>query len=168
MKATPEQLEQAAKISRADSIHHDESKTLGYDDVKQIVDQPIQTLMGTETLVNFQLLSKMNLTLLYTNSPRGFITSDSPVVMTDPKLKEGDFYGVALGSPSVEVICPLLPRISALFTHYGPEQYLKLDELHLAELNRRIRFHAYKYFIANTKETNPYWFSGFPDASFIK
>lgn len=164
--ATPEQRKY---LSKSQGIFQPSViETLTYEDVKLIVDQPVQTLMDSEVVAFTKILLKMNLSILFTKNKRGFITSDSPVVFSDPEIGRNGFRGYALGSQTIRILCPLTPSLLVLITHKHPEGYFEIDDLVLEEINRLVRTRANKNFIVNSKLTEPYWFSKFLDARLLK
>jgi hypothetical protein len=163
--ATPEQRENLSKslaINQTSVI-----ETLTYEEVKLIADQPVQVLMDSEVDAFTRILFGMNLSILFTTNKRGFITSDSPVVLSDPEIGRNGFRGYALGSQTIRILCPLTPSLLVLFSHKHPEGYFEIEDIVLEEINRLARISANKYFIVNSKLKEPYWFSKFIDARLL-
>ncbi len=62
-------------------------------------------------MVEAPLLAKLNLTVLNTDAPMGFISSDRPVVWWDPTMpKEKGMFGIGLGNANIEITVPISPR----------------------------------------------------------
>jgi len=107
------------------------------------------------------VLSGMTLTILTTNDSDGFITSDAPAVMYNPKAHRlPPFYrSPGLLQPDVEVSLPLSPQELALYCHQ-PLRYLytPISNDVLDEVNRTTYFFAQEEFISRKGNTNEKWF----------
>ena len=106
-------------------------------------------------------LFEMNLTICTTDDPFGFITSDAPAVMYNPKIYGlGGFYGQpGLAQKDVEITLPLTPEHLALFTHKrGDALYVPLDTVFTDEANRTTYFFCESEFVSRTGEVKDVWF----------
>ncbi len=109
------------------------------------------------------VLFGMNLTILTTDDPVGFITSDSPVVMFNPQAyKFPPYYRPpGLAMIDIEITLPLTPRHMAVYTHFPRAgAYLKLEKKFLDEMNRRTWFHAAHEVVSRTGLVEDVWSEG--------
>lgn len=106
------------------------------------------------------MLFQMSLTILETDAEIGFITSDDPCVLYNPKAYKLPplFRSPGLGQPEIEVTLPLTPKQLALFTWTLEDGYLAVKEEFVDELNRRTRFYADEFFVSWKGKTKPLWF----------
>jgi hypothetical protein len=153
--ATPEQKQTAAGIGRPDR-----GRSLTYDQVKAMAEKPLQTTLPTMIQAETPLLARLNLAVLTTSDPQGFITSDSPCVWFDPEgYKRAPFFQApALMYPSIEITLPVSPGQMVLLNRQGLTGYLPVPESVLDDRNRRTRFHCGEHFVTNTNATRPIWF----------
>lgn len=86
--------------------------SLTIDDVKTLADKPIQHMLVTMIEEEAPVLAKMNLVVLTTEDPVGFVTSDHPCAWFDPERRRRP---LSLESPTIEVIMPISPNSVALF-----------------------------------------------------
>jgi hypothetical protein len=107
------------------------------------------------------ILRKMNFTLLATDDPVGFITSDSPCVWLDPALSQQPamFRGVGLGSETTEVTLPLAPKLLLLLSWQAKAGRLRIPAASLSRANAMRRFYAEDHFVTCSNETRPEWFA---------
>jgi Protein of unknown function (DUF4238) len=106
------------------------------------------------------VLFRMNLTILTTDDPIGFITCDSPAVMFNPQAyKFPPYYrSLGLGMIDIEVTLPLTPRHMAVYTHFPRTgSYYKLEEQFVDEMNRRTWFHAAQEVVSKTGQVKEVW-----------
>ena len=166
---SPKELKQKAKDDKRilDSLKKIGAPSISLEEAKKIYEHPIQEMMGIEVEITSKLLSNMNFTFFYTKHPRGFITSDSPVLLIDPELGKNGFSSLAFNSPTIEILCPLSPQLSIVFSHYGPNGYFQIEGLKMEEVNRLYRANADKYFVVNKNTIEPFWLSKFTDAQLI-
>jgi Protein of unknown function (DUF4238) len=106
------------------------------------------------------VLFMMNLTICTTDDPLGFITSDAPAVMDNPKIQGMVFYGQpGLAQKDVEITLPLTPEHLALFTHKrGDALYVPLPIFLADEANRTTYFFCQSEFISHTGQMKDAWF----------
>ncbi len=141
------------------TIKLNEDDFITYQDIKEFVEKPLQSFLNVETYETAKILANMNINILYTKKDRGFITSDSPVIITDPKYFFDGYRRLGLASKTIEVTCPLSPKFAILITHYLYERYMQINDSFLEIINRNTRFGSFKEFIVNRDETDFYWFS---------
>lgn len=125
---------------------------LDYEQVKDLAENPLQHMMLPWIVKLTPLLYRMNLLILCTNDPTGFITSDDPCVWFDPEAcKRPPFYQTpGLMFPNIEVTLPISPRQAVLISHHDYNNgYIDAPESYVDEMNRRTLFHADSFFIVN-------------------
>lgn len=157
--AKPEQKRAMAQIGSS----YDKKGSMSHDQVRQLAEMPIQTMMPGILRTTIPILIQMNMLILSTNDETGFITSDRPVTWFDPEAyKLPPFYrSPGLASPTIEVTMPLSPRQCLVFSKHDKAGYATAPDLALNELNRRHRAHCEDHFIVNNKNTSDYWFQEF-------
>ena len=154
--ATHEQKRTAAGISNASS----ESNSLSHEQVRRLAEYPLQTMMPGILQAVTPVLTSMNMLILNTEDPVGFITSDQPVTWFDPEAyKLPPIYrSPALASPTIEVTMPISPKQCLIFAWQCPEGYVDAPALALNELNRRHRALSGQHIVVRSQTTDPYWF----------
>jgi hypothetical protein len=108
------------------------------------------------------ILFNMRLTICTTEDPMGFITSDAPAVMYNPRSYTfpPHYRSPGLYQKYIEVTLPLTPRHLALFTHtFEGGAYYALPERATNEINRTILFFAEKEIVSKTGGVKDFWFS---------
>lgn len=132
------------------------------DQVRAVVRNPLQHSIGPMIKAVVESIYKldMNLCVLCTDDPIGFITSDDPVTWHDPDAyKRPSFYrSVALMYETVELIMPVAPSRLLLISHKPLDPYLNVPLPYVDDYNRRTRFFSDRYFIVRRPETRPIWF----------
>lgn len=106
------------------------------------------------------LLFQMPMTILVTNDELGFITSDNPCVLFNPKwYKLPPFFrSPGLAQTDIEITLPLTPQHVLLISHRTYPLYQRVGQRVVDELNRRSRFFCTEEFVSWKGETRPYWF----------
>ncbi len=130
------------------------------EDVENIVENPMQSMLGLMVEVETPLLIALDMAVLHTQSVPGFITSDRPCVWFDPEAyKRPPYYRIpALMYESIEITLPISPSYVLLLNRQGFNGYKATNKTIVDEFNRRIRFHCYEYLVASRNEQDPYWF----------
>lgn len=112
------------------------------------------------------LLSKMQMAVLVTASNVGFITSDNPCILYNPKLHTFPpaYRSPGLGQHDIEVTLPISPQ-HLLFISHNPRfsSYIKIGERFVDEFNRRTLFHCENEFVSATGEIKSCWFEIGPE-----
>ena len=157
--ATHEQKRAAARISSSPS----EGKAISHEQVRRLAEYPLQTMMTGILQAVTPVLTKMNMLILNTDDPVGFITSDRPVTWFDPEAyKLPPLYRApALASPTIEVTMPLSPKQCLIFAWQCPTGYVDAPAIALNELNRRHRALSGQHIVVQRQSTAPYWFEDF-------
>lgn len=107
------------------------------------------------------VLATMTLTILTTEDPDGFITSDAPAVMYNPKAHTFPplYRSPGLMQPDVEVTLPLSPRETALYCRQPLRLlYTPIDKRLLDEVNRTTFFFAEEEFVSWRGNIREEWF----------
>jgi hypothetical protein len=128
-------------------------------------DYPFQLVSPMMIETTVEILSRMRMTIFFTDDSQGWITSDAPATKYDPEsYKYPPFHrSPGLLMKTVEIAMPLSPRFMVMFTHnHEMPQFGIVRENFLNEFNRRTRFMAKHAFITKLPECNPYWFQEFP------
>lgn len=154
--ATPEQRRALGSVDRGFQA------SLSYEDVKRVVETPMQSMLATTIRAEIPLLMPLDMLVLTSQKEKMcFITSDYPCVWFDPDAcKRPPFYQQpALIYPSIEITFPVSPRQMVVLNRRGFSGYLDATEAMADEGNRRTRFHCSEYFVNHSQDTNPIWFS---------
>lgn len=153
--ATPEELDQWANLAPIGSTPSSEN-------VRELARNPIPALMPIMLRITIRHLDQMNMTIFSTDDPIGFITSDAPVVVVDPR-KSGfppPWNTPGLASRTVEVVMPISPRQCLLLTREDLQTgHLKASQSFVDEVNRWQRFSCGQHFIVRRNELKDNWFS---------
>lgn len=164
---TEEQLEAASATLRPPS--RNEEAYLTYEEVKQIVEQPIQSFLADSINVETPLLLKLDMVVIETSTSPGFITSDDPCVWYDPQsyTRPPPLRGPALMYPSIEISFPVSPNFMLLLNRQGTNGQIRLakygtaiDQEVVDRANWRTRIHAHEHFVVNSKVKRESWFTG--------
>lgn len=134
-----------------------------HDDLRRLEEQPIHELLNPTLRAVLPIYAKMNVAVLCTDDPLGFVTTDSPVTWCNPEAHQLQpmFRAPGLAYRAIEVTLPISPRQCLLITHdqeYGG--FIDVATQVVDELNRRHIAHCHKSFISCTNETRPVWFEG--------
>jgi hypothetical protein len=155
--ATPEQRAAQAGIW---ALRSDKRPSGTIEDVERIVASPVEHLMPPMIAAQLPILAEMNMTILTTDDPVGFITSDEPCVLFDPNAyKRPPIYrSPGLAFETIEVTLPASPTQLVLLSWRGPEGYREAPLAAVENLNRLRRFHAHEYYVVNANVSRPIWF----------
>lgn len=156
--ASPEERERMASIPSLRSS--DSEKGMTMDDVRRIVESPVETTLFPMISTEAPLLRRLDFSVLCTNSDRGFITSDAPCVWSDPEAyKRPPLYrSPALGYKTIEITLPVSPNQCIFLNRQGIRGYLDIEDRALSEINRTTRFAAEAHYISNQDGAEDYWF----------
>lgn len=160
-----QQLEEASPSKRKQIINslsgpHSSEKSFSYMDIKNIVDNPLQTsllpIIGAET----PLLLKLDFAILIADGKDGFITSDSPCVWFDSLAYQRPpwYRAPALMYETIEITLPVSPSALVLLNRKGLYGYRSIQSKVVDDLNRRTRFHSEEYFVVNSNFKKALWF----------
>ena len=152
--ASPEQLRAMG------SVMPGSGPRIGYEDVKEVVEHPMQTMLVPEVQALTPLLAKLDMLVLNCSSEPGFITSDHPCVWFDSEAyKRPPLYRApALAYESIEISLPISPCQMILLNRRGLSGYVDVAESRVDECNRRTRFGCSEYFVSSSNATKPIWF----------
>lgn len=133
----------------------DKENSLTMEDVRKMVEQPIQHSLSSVVMEITPLLFKIPFMILHAPKSLEFITSDAPCVWFEPTGSGG------LSSPDIEITLPLSPRQMVLFGKrliargiYIPVQ----DAAMIENLNKRTRLYAHEHFVFNRNKPRAEWF----------
>lgn len=135
-------------------------KSMSLDEVRALAHQPLQEALVPTIEAMVPLLANLNVAILCTDDPTGFVTSDEPCVWFDPEgYRRPIFYrSPALIYPSLEITMPLTPNRMLFLSRNGPSGYEDLSIDWVDELNRRTIAYANKSFVSRGPLAKPYWF----------
>jgi hypothetical protein len=133
------------------------------DEVKEIVDYPIQSLLPTYVEELAPAFLEMPFIIFHTENETGFITSDDPCVWYDPAnyVKPRPFGAGGLVSPTLEITFPLSPKQLLVIAKSLPASgiYIDINNIeYLNEINHRTRFFSKEYIVSNKQKIEPLWF----------
>jgi hypothetical protein len=106
------------------------------------------------------VLYQMTLTIFTTTNRTGFITSDAPAVMYNPKAHTFPpmYRSAGLLQKDVEVTLPLSPQHMVLFSHRPSSQlYIPIGVNDVDEANRTTYFFCESEFVSRTGEVRDAW-----------
>ena len=168
LKRMEELLEWGRTATREDKIRASASNaksaygnnSLSYDEVKELYEKPLQTMLPSMVSTLTNRFQKMQMAILCTEIKPGFISSDSPCFLYDPEAhKRPPLQKVpGLKYPTTEVYLPISPKQTLLLTNYNYVGYHDKTEADVDEINRLIVSHSYEYFVANTNVYDDFWF----------
>ena len=152
--ATPKELRDAGSIARGSG------PSLGYEDVKRMAEEPMQTLLAAQIEAQLPHLVEMDYVIMECAVAPGFITSDNPCVWWDPEgYKRPPIYrSPGLLTETLEISMPLSPRQRIIFNWGGVSGYVPVPEDRVDDANRHIRFGCSEHFVSRSKITKPIWF----------
>lgn len=137
------------------------------DEVQEIVDNPITSLLGQSILIEVKNLLKLDLAIICTKTSPGYITSDNPVVWVDPKRHKRPtaYQGVGLAYPTIEISMPITPFHNLFINRQGVSGYVDLSEFKpnieletINRANRRAIKYSKKFLVVNQEKLLWEWF----------
>ena len=158
--ASPEELKQ---MGSALHTPHSKNKSFRMDDVKHVVENTIQSSLGTEITTLAPALFDMRFAILDTHDAPCFITSDNPCVWYDPDLykKPPPFGAGGLISPSIEISLPLSPTQHIIFgkklLFSGRYVPFKANDPLINSVNRRTWVYSDEFFVSNQNVSSFSW-----------
>jgi len=125
--ASPEDIE---KLASHMPINAEKSHIVTREEIQEIVDSPIPSLLAPSVLAEAKQLDRLDLVIFRTHTSPGFVTSDNPVVWGDPEghKRAPPHQGPALIYPSIEISMPISPTHSLMLNRQGTVGYLDLGE----------------------------------------
>jgi Protein of unknown function (DUF4238) len=159
--ASPLQRKQMARALAP--LPGEENRGMDIDEVKQIVEAPVQSFLVPSAAASTPFLARMPFAIIEVSEPAAFITSDAPCVFFDPELLESSpgFAAGGLISPTIEVSMPLSPRQYILYGHlirFGCN-YLPLspDNALVDQINRRTYAYADESVVSSRNVIELHW-----------
>lgn len=142
--------------------------SLSMEDVREIVDRPLQFFLPAALKAEVPILARMQSTFFVAPDNAFFITSDNPSVRYDPEMHKRPLMlrHPGLMFPTVEMTLPLSPRVLLAITHpihekQGmPVSYVDLSVSEVAALNRRTTAFSDDSLIAHKDKFDPAWIRG--------
>lgn len=138
--------------SIVDSDQADDS-SLSHDDVRRIVQYPAQSLLPNGIRVEMPILARMNMAILCTDDPVGFITSDHPCLWFDPASPS---MPPGLASKTIEVMLPLSSRQLLLLNWHGLSGYIDMPLSTVTQANRMQRCGCDKQYVVRRNHAIPF------------
>ncbi|WNQ09668.1 DUF4238 domain-containing protein [Paenibacillus aurantius] len=153
-RATPEQQNAMMSIGPVS-----EGPTYSTEDVRQMAETPLQTMLMPSIQTQTSLLLKMNLSILYSISKARFLTSDNPCVWFDPEAKHRPpmFRSVGLGYETVEITLPLSPRHAIILSWNSAPAYIEFPRRKVEALNYKTWLYSEDYVVSNANIEKPHW-----------
>ncbi|MFZ0856844.1 MAG: DUF4238 domain-containing protein [Candidatus Acidiferrales bacterium] len=138
---------------------HDAEPTMSHTTAK-MVDHAEQWIVAESLKIMTPLLFEMPMNILVTGDEFGFITSDDPCVMFNPKLHRFPplYRSPGLGQRDVEISLPLTPNHLLLISHREHAFYLDAVRKVVDEANRLRRAYCTEEFVSWKGETRSCWF----------
>jgi hypothetical protein len=154
--ASPERRRAMGSMSTLDSG----GPSMTLDDVRQLAATPVQKMIGPILRTTIPVLKRMNMAVLFTEDPIGFITSDAPVTWYDPEAyKYPPMYrSVGLGCKTIEVTMPLSPQQCLIFSWHPLAGYVKASKQFLDVYNHRHRAFCNEHFVVKQNRKEDAWF----------
>ena len=129
-------------------------------DFDNLKEDATRTLIDSAVQVILPVLLGMHKTVLCTNDPLGFLTTDAPSTWYDHAAYRRHPYERAVGleNPDIEITLPISPAQCLLFTHrpVGP-LYCDVSTDYVDAFNHRHAAHAPSTIVARSKETRALW-----------
>jgi hypothetical protein len=131
-----------------------EAASISYEEIEKLAANPVQYMMAQEIGTYLPLIGRMEMMMVRTDDPIGFITSDDPCVWigatvgkTPPPIAELGEFGILM---------PISPR-QLLFINPYQSCYGRLPLQVVDILNGYIRRNAHVYFVANRNRVRDAW-----------
>jgi hypothetical protein len=157
-EATPEQRRKMANFPAI--TPRDDRNTLTYEDVKALVEKPMEMMLLPSIAAEAPLLAQLDMAILETDDDLGFITSDHPCVWSDSKAytRHPMYRSPALAYETIVITLPLSPRHCLLLNRQNVTGYVPANEMMVDSVNRITRFAAHEHFIARKPIKRDSWF----------
>jgi hypothetical protein len=147
--------DQVSSMERQYNIEPDKSRQLA-----EMMDRAPQDNVMLSLDNQAPLYFAMEMTILITDDPVGFITSDTPCVWRNPQAHTmPPFYrSPGLAQKDIEVSLPLTPQHMLLISHVRYPFYSRVGTDTVLEANRLARHYCTEEFVSWKGETDPRWF----------
>lgn len=150
-------------------VELEDGKTISREKLADVVERPLQNLIAPAVEGITQAIAKFQVNILCSSKIERFITSDSPVVWSDPDAYERPEWlrSPAVIYPKTEVTMAVDPQHALLLSHHKFDRlYIEVGEEQVTELNRRTRANATEFFVASSPEVREEWYNlGSPPAT---
>jgi hypothetical protein len=149
----------ALRISRVSRSR--DGPSLSHDQVREIVKNPMQTMLFPQIKAAAPLLQKLDLVILEADDEIGFITSDRPCIWFDPEAPKRPpmHRAPALMYPTIEITLPVSPTRCLLFNRRGVNGYSRCSSPQVDVINRRVCAYANQFIVVQRNQTRSMWFS---------
>ncbi len=158
-KSTPEERKRMSAALL--SPHTKNEKSLSMEEVREIVEKPIQSMLSANVVQTAPLLFKKPYLILEAPIGNSFITSDNPCVWFDPADYQNPrpFGAGGLISPTLEITLPLSPKQMLFFGGklIVSGLYLPAENEMVANLNKRTRLFSDEFFVSNNSKVKSSW-----------
>jgi len=125
--------------------------------------QPTPTSVFTHIQVQPPILMELDLMVLETEDPIGFITSDNPCIwvgtVQDP---DGSVREAGLAHPTIEVFLPVSPRQVLFMNRKGHRGVHSVPSNFVNGVNRNTCIGAQQHIVVNQNKTKSIWFESPP------
>lgn len=130
----------------------------------RILENAPQHFLAMSLDVESPLYLRMNMAILVTDDPIGFITSDSPCGWYNPKAHTmPPFYrSPGLAQTDIEVTLPLTPQHLLLFSHEDYPAYMDVGTHAVNQINHRLHASSDQEFVSWKGVARPDWFVHMP------
>ncbi len=129
------------------------------EEIEAHVRQPTPKSVSTHIQVQPPLLMELDLVVLETDDPIGFITSDNPCIWGGVvKEPGGEVREAGLGHPDIEVSLPVSPRQSLFLSRGGIRGVKPVPSNFVNRMNRNTCLGASKSIVVNQNKTKGIWF----------
>ena len=139
----------------------DEENSISLDEVRELVDKPIQSTLSATVVEATPLLCAKPFLILETSASLGFITSDNPCVWYDPAIyqKPRPFGAGGLISPTLEITLPLSPNQILFFGGrlIASGLHVQVDDGMVDQLNKRTWLSADEFIVSSCSTVKASW-----------
>jgi Protein of unknown function (DUF4238) len=134
--------------------------SFSYEEVKSMVEKPMQTMLVPSIEVQLPYLVDMDSVIMECSTETGFITSDNPCVWWDPQAyKKPPFWrSPGLVTRTLEISMPISPGQRIILNWQGFRGYIPVPERMVDNANRLTRFFCSQHFVSNSATAKPIWF----------
>ena len=146
-----------------DEVHAELKKAGTYQQIIGLKNQPLPYNIVNFTNIALPFFSRMGCEILEAETKPGFITSDNPCFMIDPRIYTSNppmSWHELFGSPTVEILFPISPKQLISLKPSGPNRYISVDKAPEAidEINKITVQNSEEFIVLNQKEFKDSWF----------
>lgn len=147
--ASHEQKIHASMLSPSES-----KRGMSYEDICELVKNPVQNLLLPMMESQMPSLLEMSKSVLFTDLPLGFVTSDAPCVWFDPEASSRPplHRGPGLAYQTTEIRLPISPQCMLILNSHGIEGWSHINSAKiLDEINSLTKAYCDECFVTNCK-----------------